>query len=63
VGDPRGPFGRPVVRGHQVGDLWVRFSMLLASVVQPSALFSCIRVTLQVKNQCVLKREGPLADQ
>jgi len=63
LGDSRGTFVRPVGRGHEVGDLWVRFSMILAGVVQPCAFLSCFRVTLQVTNEYVLKSEGPLADQ
>jgi len=38
-------------RGHHVGDPWFRFSMLLASVVQPDELLSCIRVTLQATDE------------
>jgi len=48
-------YGRPTwfVRAawHHVGDPWFRFSMLLASVVQPSAHLSCIRVMLQVTDE------------
>ena len=47
TGNPQGPYGRPGSRGHHVGYLWFRFSTLLASVVQPRALLSCVSVTLQ----------------
>jgi len=51
AGGPHGPYGQPGARGHHVGDSWILFSMLLASVVQPSAFLSCIRVTFQVTDE------------
>jgi len=37
-------------------------SMLLASVVQPRALLSCISVMFQATGKCVSKSEGLLTD-
>jgi len=48
TGNPRGLHGRPGSHGHHIGDLWFWFSTLLASVVQPRALLSCVIVMLQV---------------
>jgi len=36
---------------HHVGDTWFRFSMSLASVVQPKALLSCASVMLQTTGE------------
>jgi len=47
MGNPHGSYGRPGSCGHHVGDPWFRFSRLLASVVQPKALLSCVSVMLQ----------------
>jgi len=47
TGNPHGPYGQPGSRGYHVGDPWFRFSTLLASVVQPRALLSCVSVMLQ----------------
>jgi len=51
MSDPRGSYGQPGACGHHVGDPWFIFSMLLASVVQPSAFLSCMRVTFQVMDE------------
>ena len=44
-----------IARGHHVGDTWFRFSMLLASVVQPSAFLWCIRVKWRTNKFSKLK--------
>jgi len=62
MGNPHGLYRWPGSRGHHVGDPWFRFSMLLASVVQPRALLSCVSVMLQATGKYVFKKEGPLAD-
>jgi len=48
MGNPHCPYGRPASCGYHVGDPWFRFITLLASVVQPRALLSCVSVILQV---------------
>jgi len=51
MGNPHDPQGRPGSRWHHVGVPWYRFSMLLASVVQPRALLSCVSVILQATGE------------
>ena len=46
MGNPHGPYRRYGSGGHHVGDPWFRLSTLLASVVQPGALLSCVSVML-----------------
>ena len=62
--NPHGPYGRPSSRGHHVGDPWFRFSTLLARVVQPSVLLSCVSFVLQATGNGAnkFKNQGPLAD-
>jgi len=62
MGNPHGPYGRPGSHGHHVDDPWFRFSVLLASIVRPRALLSCVSVMLQATGKYVFKSEGPLAD-
>jgi len=56
-----GLYRGPGSHGNHVGDPWFGFSMLLASVVQPRALLSCVSVMLQATDKYVFKSEGPLA--
>jgi len=59
MGNPHGPYGRPGSHGHHVDDPWFRFSMLLASIVRPRALLSCVSVMLQATANMFSKVKAP----
>jgi len=59
MSNPHGPYRRSGSRGHHVGDPWFRFNTLLASLVQPRALLSCVSVMLKATGNKFSKVKAP----